>query len=273
MTYSQRELQLIYSFIEMTSCSLQQALKYLYRHQTLQGALDEFYETGEEPENTKRIEQMMDSTTTSREQAIKFLMYSEDNVELAINLFMDSGEEPKGTVKDNVKPKQESYQQQTMQYNQQNTNNYNEYNVEDQNYNYNRQKHIKNPQVSKGTDLAVKFSETMHVDIKIAQEYLSKANNDYSIAVQHYKQEQAQSDQNSYYSEDSESSKQKQNIDQNIRGSGELSNQNAQTTVQQKQNTYQNQNESVQLKFVVLSAQNALQYSYGRWNCFFLFTM
>ncbi|CAL6057549.1 UBA-like_superfamily [Hexamita inflata] len=134
---SEQNLQ---QFMDISNCSHNQALKY-FKHsgQTVEEALNMFYESGEVPENAQQVEDnydldyavdlslqqqnqedqqfrnsareqqldndqiqlMMESTNTSREQAIHFLQNNNYDINKAINYFFDSGEEP------SWKPKQQ----------------------------------------------------------------------------------------------------------------------------------------------------------------------
>ncbi|CAL6075669.1 UBA-like_superfamily [Hexamita inflata] len=144
---SEKNLQ---QFMDISNCSNNQALKYFkHSNQTVEEALNMFYESGEAPENAQQVEdnyeldyavalslqqqiqedqqfrtnnsyynqqleneqiqQMMESTNTSREQAIYFLQNSNYDINIAINNFFDSGEDP------TWKPKQQQIKQKQIQ--------------------------------------------------------------------------------------------------------------------------------------------------------------
>ncbi|CAL6022487.1 UBA-like_superfamily [Hexamita inflata] len=102
--------QKIQEFNSIMFCSVEQATRFLKQNNyNVEVAIVAFLESGEEPENMPvvvkpqppelAIKQMMDSTSTSREQAIRYLQNSYNSVPKAINKFINSGEEPRGLIK------------------------------------------------------------------------------------------------------------------------------------------------------------------------------
>ncbi|CAL5999902.1 UBA-like_superfamily [Hexamita inflata] len=213
------EYQKIQSFNDITQCSVEQATRFLKQNNyNVEAAMDAFYESGEEPENAVPIEkpqpsefaikQMMDSTSTSSEQAIRYLQNCYNSVPEAINKFIDSGEEPKGQIVKqpekhislqlSVNSSENNYQQ----------NYYNNFdNVEDDNdYNTNQSQKSKskqpvqkeNKQVKSffnGANNQVRFQETMNVSFDIANKYINAAGGDYDKAVQLYQEDQVRMQQ------------------------------------------------------------------------------
>ncbi|CAL6099491.1 UBA-like_superfamily [Hexamita inflata] len=102
---------ILQQFIQITHCSEQQATRFLRMNDNeIQEAINAFFESGEEPENApviqkpqpnnKVIEQMMDLTKTSREQAIRYLMDNFNNVNEAAFAFLESGEKPLNIIQE-----------------------------------------------------------------------------------------------------------------------------------------------------------------------------
>ncbi|CAL6069760.1 UBA-like_superfamily [Hexamita inflata] len=102
---------IIQQFIQITHCSQQQATRFLrMNNNIIQDAMNAFYESGEEPENApviqkpqpnnKVIEQMMDLTKTSREQATRYLMDNFNSVNEAADAFLESGEKPLNIIQE-----------------------------------------------------------------------------------------------------------------------------------------------------------------------------
>ncbi|CAL6069800.1 UBA-like_superfamily [Hexamita inflata] len=211
------EYQKIQQFTDFTKSSVEQATRFLKQNNyNVESAMDAFYESGEEPENAVPIEKtqppefaiqkMMDSTKTSREQAIHYLQNSFNSVQEAINKFIDSGEEPRGQiVKEPEKPAKDIYNQNQNNFSENNyqQNNYNNIdNVEDDNdYNTNQSQKSKskqpvqkeNKQVKSfftGANNQVKFQEQMNVSFDIANKYINAAGGDYDKAVEQYQDDQ-----------------------------------------------------------------------------------
>ncbi|CAL6107437.1 UBA-like_superfamily [Hexamita inflata] len=102
---------ILQQFIQVTHCSEQQATRFLrMNNNEIQDAMNAFYESNEEPENApviqqpqpnnKVIEQMMEATQTSREQAIRYLMDNFNNVNEAAFAFLESGEKPLNIIQE-----------------------------------------------------------------------------------------------------------------------------------------------------------------------------
>ncbi|CAL6057905.1 UBA-like_superfamily [Hexamita inflata] len=212
------EYQKIQQFNDVTQCSVEQATRFLKQNNyNVDAAMDAFYESGEQAENAVPIEkpqpsefaikQMMDSTSTSREQAILYLQNSFNSVPEAINKFIDSGDEPRGQIdKQPEKPAKDIYNQNQNNYSENNNNQQNNYNnfdnVEDDNdYNTNQSQKSKskqpvqkeNKQVKSfftGANNQVRFQETMNVSFDIATKYINAAGGDYDKAVNQYLEDQ-----------------------------------------------------------------------------------
>ncbi|CAL6069806.1 UBA-like_superfamily [Hexamita inflata] len=232
----QKKAEKIKQFIEVTNSSQTQAIKFLNKYnQNVTVAINAFIESGEEPENAQvvvkpqplendifvkpqppefAIKQMMEATSTSREQAIRFLQNNYNKVDLAIDKFIDSGEEPKGL------PVKQAQQHVKEPYNQ--TNNYNNQNQQNVNYENSVEEE---ENITEEDDSQTNLQNNQ-------QNEQQKYQNDSEPKNQHYQQNQHSSNQNQH--------KQVQN------------NQNHETNSQQ-------QNYSV-LKFVIQNANNAIQF-------------
>ncbi|CAL6057917.1 TAP_C-terminal (TAP-C) domain [Hexamita inflata] len=134
-----------------------------------------------------------------------FFNGANNNIQDSINKFLESGEEPRGNPKEQVRSAKEMYNQNQNNYNQQNSLNNFEY-VEDTNDYFNgnnnqSQKHLpkqqsaqkENKQVKNfftGANNQVKFQETMNVSFEIANRYINAAGGDYDKAVNQYLEDQ-----------------------------------------------------------------------------------
>ncbi|CAL6022517.1 UBA-like_superfamily [Hexamita inflata] len=207
--------QLIKQFNDVTNGTVEQATRFLTQNNNdVQVAIVAFLDSGEEPGNAPvvvkpephelLIQQMMETTNTSREQAIRFLQNNYNKVGEAVNNFIDSGEEPRGNPKEQTKPVKEIYNK--------NQNNYNYHdNVEDTIDYYKgetsqsqKSQHKQQPvqkenkQVKSffnGANNQVRFQENMNVSFDIANKYISAANGDYDKAVKQYQEDQMKSEQ------------------------------------------------------------------------------
>ncbi|CAL6057924.1 UBA-like_superfamily [Hexamita inflata] len=120
------EYQKIQAFNDITQCSVEQATRFLRQNNyNVDAAINAFLESGEESGNLPPVvipqpselamKQMMESTSTSREQANRFLKNNFNNIQYAINKFLESGEEPRGNPKNTVGKHMDAYLEQGHQ--------------------------------------------------------------------------------------------------------------------------------------------------------------
>ncbi|CAL6069838.1 UBA-like_superfamily [Hexamita inflata] len=119
----------------------------------------------------QNIEKFIEVTNCSQAQAAKYLNLNNQNIERAINSFLESGEEPENAPVISQNVDCNKLQQPVQKENKQVKSFFN------------------------GANNQVKFQETMNVSFEIANKYINAAGGDYDKAVQLYQEDQVQQEQ------------------------------------------------------------------------------